>query len=64
MYIGIFTIKAIIVISHHIFVIRIQKVEFILNSMEVDDFFVEIIINLINSGRDAVIVYIMRYIPA
>ena len=60
MYIGIFTIKAMIVISHHILVIRMEKVELVLNNIEVENFFVVIIISLIRSGREAVIVYIIR----
>lgn len=59
-YIGIFTINAIIVINHHILVISMGIWELILNSMEVDDFFIEIIIRLIRRGREAVIVYIIR----
>lgn len=63
-YIGIFTINAMIVIVHQI-LLSVTVIEvFILNSIDKDCFFSIIIISLIRRGSEAVMVYIMRYIPA
>lgn len=63
-YIGIFTINAMIVIIHHIFVMMVVINVFILKIIDKDCFLFIIIIRLTRRGRDAVIVYIMRYMPA
>lgn len=61
---GIFTMKAMIVMVHHIFVMRIDIVELLLKIMEDEWFLLRIIISLISKGREAVMVYIIKYMPA
>lgn len=63
-YIGIFTMNAIIVIIHQIFIIIIFIVQLLLNIIEEECFLFRINIRLIRRGREAVIVYIIKYMPA
>lgn len=59
-YIGIFTINAIIVISHQVFVIVNWIGSEVIKSMEEEALFFWISIILISKGREAVIVYIIK----
>lgn len=63
-YMGIFTINAMIVMVHHTLVIRVSISVLLLKIIDAECFLFMIIIRLTRRGRDAVMVYIMRYMPA
>lgn len=56
--------NAMIVVNHHIFLIVRDRGMLVLNIIDEEAFLLRINISLIRSGRDAVIVYIIRYMPA
>lgn len=53
-----------IVMIHQIFIIIIFIVQLLLNIIEDECFLFRINISLISRGREAVIVYIIKYMPA